>query len=327
MDEKNELSTAVDAPKTAENAFPASPLPEEAEEAEKAPGGPKNQWVELLEMIKFEHTLFALPFAFLGAMTAVPFWPGWAKLGWILLAMVGARTAAMLFNRLIDEDIDKANPRTSQRALPAGRVKRDSAILLMGASITAFGFAAGMLGPLPWKLSPLAMLAVLGYSLCKRFTSLSHLALGLALSIAPVGAWIAVAGRIDEPVLSLAAGVLFWTAGFDILYALQDQSFDKARGLYSLPVRFGNRGAVRISRLFHALALFFWADFNLKIGVSLFPWLSWLAVATILVREQWLVRDGDTDRMDHVFFTLNSMVGVVFFLGHLVEYLMTLGWA
>jgi len=278
----------------------------------------------LLDMIKFEHTIFALPFAFIGAMAACPIWPGWAKPGWILLAMVGARTAAMTFNRLIDADIDGQNPRTAGRAIPSGKVKLGSAIFLMGFSIVIFGFAAGMLGPLTWKLAPIALAVILGYSLCKRFTAFSHLVLGLALSIAPIGAWIAISGSIDQVVFSLAGGVLFWTAGFDILYALQDKEFDISKGLHSIPATFGITGAIRISRIFHILALLLWADFNLKLGVHLFPWLGLLVVAIILAREQWIIRKGKLEKLDHAFFTLNSLIGIAFFLGYLAEYLLFL---
>lgn len=276
-------------------------------------------------MIRVEHTVFALPFAFLGAMAASPALPPWPTLGWILAAMVGARTAAMTFNRLVDADVDAANPRTATRALPAGRVSQAAAWALLGSSILLFGFAAGMLGPLPRRLAPLALAVILGYSLCKRFTSLSHLVLGLALAGAPLGAWIAVSGRVEAAAWPLAAGVLAWTAGFDILYALQDQDFDRAKGLHSIPARMGTPAALWLSRLLHGAALFLWADFNLKQGAHLFPWLGWAAVAAILLREQWVMRRGSLERLDHAFFTLNSLVGAVFFLGHLVEWLLRQG--
>lgn len=270
-------------------------------------------------MIKFEHTVFALPFAFLGALGAAQGWPGWEKALWILAAMVGARTAAMTFNRLVDADIDALNPRTATRALPAGRVGQAAAWTLLGAATLLFGFAAGRLGPLPWKLAPLALAVILGYSICKRFTSWSHLVLGLALAGAPLGAWIAVAGRFEVPALLLGLGVLAWTAGFDIIYALQDEDFDRRSGLHSIPARLGSAGALWLSRLFHAGALAAWAAYNLGQGALLFPWLGWTAVAAILGREQWIVRDGDLSRVDVAFFTLNSQVGLIFFAGHLAE--------
>ncbi len=281
-----------------------------------------NNLQELLDMIKFEHTVFALPFAFLGALSASPVLPGWRTLGWVLAAMVGARTAAMTFNRLVDADLDGENPRTRSRALPAGRVSRAGALLLLGASIVLFGFSAGMLGPLPWELAPLALLIILGYSLCKRFTSLSHAVLGLALAGAPLGGWIAAAGRVDPPAWFLALGVLTWTAGFDMLYALQDEDFDRARGLRSIPARLGRTRTLWLSRAFHLGALASWATFNALLGCHLFPWLAWLGVAVILFREHWVLRGGNLDRIDHAFFTLNSLVGLVFFLGHLAEWLL-----
>ena len=219
---------------------------------------------ELLDMIKFEHTVFALPFALLGALGAVRGLPPLPKVFWILLAMVGARTAAMTFNRLVDEDIDGENPRTRDRALPAGRVGRRGAMALLGAAIVLFGFAAGRLGSLPWKLAPVALVIVLGYSLCKRFTALSHVVLGLSLAGAPLGAWIAVNGRVDPPVLWLGLGVLAWTAGFDILYSLQDLDFDKARQLHSIPSRLGVPAALWLSRAAHLVALASLALYNLR---------------------------------------------------------------
>lgn len=276
---------------------------------------------ELLDMIKFEHTVFALPFAFLGALGAAQgTLPSLRTVLWILAAMVGARTAAMTFNRLVDADVDAENPRTADRALPAGRVSKVGATTLLGAGIVLFGLAAGALGPLTWALSPLALVIILGYSLCKRFTSWAHVVLGLSLSGAPLGAWIAVSGRIEPPALWLSGGVLAWTAGFDILYALQDQGYDRSKGLHSVPARLGTAGSLALSRALHVLALGAWAMFNLHMGSHLIAWAGWVAVAAMLAREQWLVRGGDLSRIDQAFFTLNSFVGIVFFLGHALEW-------
>lgn len=275
-------------------------------------------------MIKFEHTVFALPFAFLGALAGAQGIPPWEKVTWILLAMVGARTAAMTFNRLADEDIDAENPRTRQRALPAGRVSRVGAYALLGAAIVLFGVAAGRLGPLCWKLAPLALVIILGYSICKRFTPYAHLVLGLSLAGAPLGAWIAVTGTVDPPAWMLALGVLTWTAGFDILYSLQDQEYDRGVGLHSIPVALGTTGALMVSRFLHFTALMAWGRFNLMVGAHALPWLGWLVVAGILVREQWLVRDGRLDRIDEAFFTLNSLIGMIFFTGHLADWLLAI---
>ena len=279
-----------------------------------------SQLRELFDMIKFEHTVFALPFAFLGALAAAQGIPPLRTVLWILAAMVGARTAAMTFNRLVDEELDGENPRTADRALPTGRVNRRAAWALLGAACALLGFAAGMLGPLPWKLAPVALVIVLGYSFCKRFTAWSHVVLGLSLAGAPLGAWIAVAGTVDSPAWSLALGVLAWTAGFDILYALQDTEFDRSKGLFSAPSRLGVERSLVLSRVLHALALTAWADFNLRQEAHLLPWLAWLAIAAILAREHWVVRGGRLDRIDHAFFTLNSLVGLIFFLGHFGEW-------
>ena len=279
-----------------------------------------NQSKELLDMIKFEHTVFALPFALLGALGAAQGLPPLRTALWILAAMVGARTAAMTFNRLVDMDVDAENPRTAGRALPAGRVSKAGAMALLGAGIVLFGVAAGALGPLTWVLSPLALVILLGYSLCKRYTAWAHVVLGLSLSGAPLGAWIAVAGRIDTPALWLSGGVLAWTAGFDILYALQDEGFDRSRGLHSIPSRLGTGPALLLSRALHLLALLCWGIFNHQMGGHLLPWAAWDAVAVMLGREQWLVRDGDLSRIDQAFFTLNSLIGLVFFTGHAMEW-------
>ncbi|HJW43549.1 MAG TPA: UbiA-like polyprenyltransferase [Geothrix sp.] len=275
---------------------------------------------ELLDMIKFEHTVFALPFALLGALAAAQGLPPLRTSLWILAAMVGARTAAMTFNRLVDVDVDAENPRTANRALPAGRVSRAGAMVLLGGGIVLFGVAAGALGPLTWALSPLALAIILGYSLCKRFTAWAHVVLGLSLSGAPLGAWIAVAGRIEAPALWLSAGVLAWTAGFDILYSLQDEAFDRKRGLHSIPSRIGTGGALFLSRVFHLVAILCWAAFNHLMGAHLLPWAAWALVVAMLAREQWLVRGGDLSRIDQAFFTLNSLIGLVFFMGHALEW-------
>ncbi|BDU77562.1 4-hydroxybenzoate octaprenyltransferase [Mesoterricola sediminis] len=272
-------------------------------------------------MIKFEHTVFALPFALLGGLASYRGAPPLEKVLWILAAMVGARTAAMTFNRLADEDLDGANPRTASRALPAGRVTRAGAYALLGVSILLLCVAAGRLGPLPWKLTPLALVIILGYSFCKRFTALSHVVLGLSLAGAPLGAWIAVNGFLQAPAWYLALGVLTWTAGFDILYALQDQDYDVSRGLHSIPSRLGTARSLLLSRAFHLAAVIAWAGFNLAVEAHVLPWLGWALVTAILLREQWVVRGGNLSRIDHAFFTLNSLVGLVFFAGHAAEWL------
>jgi 4-hydroxybenzoate polyprenyltransferase len=276
---------------------------------------------ELLDMIKFEHTIFALPFAFIGALAATRGPIPWDKYLWVLAAMVGARTLAMTFNRVADIDLDAENPRTSTRALPAGRLKPFAAWMMAGAAATLFGLAAKKLGPLPAKLAPCAFAVLLGYSITKRFTALTHAILGLALGIAPVGAWIAIAGKIEAPALWLSAGVIAWTAGFDIIYSLQDFEFDKKRGLHSVPAALGVPAALMASRCCHALAAFSWAIFLLMMRATLWAWLSFFVAAAILLREQWVMRGGDLKRLDYAFFSLNSFVGPTLFFGYLLHWL------
>jgi 4-hydroxybenzoate polyprenyltransferase len=270
-------------------------------------------------MIKFEHSVFALPFALTGALLA---WresgfqvegAGW-KLLWIVVAMAGARSAAMTFNRILDAEIDGRNPRTHLRHLPAGLLPRGFAwaFLLIASSI--FLLAAGALNPLCLKLAPLALGIVFFYSFTKRFTSMSHLVLGFALGIAPAAAWIAVTGSLDGRILWLTAAVTFWTAGFDIIYACQDYEFDRREGLFSLPSRFGIAGALWIARLLHAAML-------LCLGVLLRSFdLGWLslagtfAVAMLLVWEHSLVKPHDLSRVDAAFFNVNGYIGVLFFV-------------
>ena len=207
-------------------------------------------------------------------------------------------------------------------ALRQGVLRRNLGPILQFRYLQFYGTYRGYQekGPLTWKLTPLALLVILGYSLCKRFTALSHGVLGLALAGAPLGAWIAVNGRLDPPAWWLALGVLAWTAGFDILYALQDLAFDRERGLHSVPSRLGVPAALWISRAAHLVALLAWAGFNLGMEAHLFPWLAWAVVAGILAREQWVVRGGRLERIDHAFFTLNSRVGLIFFMGYLTEW-------
>ncbi|MDR1841461.1 MAG: putative 4-hydroxybenzoate polyprenyltransferase [Holophagales bacterium] len=276
---------------------------------------------ELLDMIKFEHTVFALPFAFIATLAATEGRTPWRSYFWVLMAMVGARTLAMTFNRVADADLDSENPRTLNRALPAGRVKLWMAWVMIGLSAGLFGFAAVTLGPLTAELAPYAFAVLLGYSVAKRFTAWSHAILGLALSCAPLGAWAAIAGKIETPAFWLSLGVLTWTTGFDILYALQDREFDIKKGLHSIPVELGVHQALIISRACHLLAAAAWAMFLAEMRATLLPWVSLAIVAGILFREQWVVRNGNLDRLDHAFFTLNSLVGPILFLGFFAHWI------
>jgi 4-hydroxybenzoate polyprenyltransferase len=263
-----------------------------------------------LEMIKFSHTLFALPFALLSAVLAAGGWPSGATLVKILLAMVGARSAAMAHNRLADRRLDAENPRTASRALPSGALSPAFVRIFLAASIAVFFAAAASLNRLTLLLSPVALGVLLLYAYTKRFTVLSHLFLGLCLGIAPVGAWIAVRGEIALLPVLLGLAVLFWTAGFDIIYSLQDEAHDRLAGLHSIPARFGARRALWISALLHALMA------GLLLAVWRLSGGGWLFLAGVgatvaaLVYQHAIVRPGDLSRVDAAFFTANGFVSV-----------------
>jgi len=263
------------------------------------------------ELIRFSHTVFALPFALISALAAAGGWPAWPVLGWILVAMVGARTAAMAFNRLADHAIDAANPRTAGRPLPAGRLTRGFAWALVAAGSAALLGAAWRLNPLCLALSPLALAWVLGYSYSKRFTALSHLWLGVGLGIAPVGAWLAVRGAFALPPVVLAVAVTCWVAGFDVLYSLQDEAFDRARGLHSLPARLGAARAITAARVLHAGAAAAFALFAAVLPGGWGLWAGVVAAAILLVWQHSLVAPGRLDRLDTAFFTANGALSLL----------------
>lgn len=268
----------------------------------------------VLEMIKFEHTLFALPFAFLGMMLAAGGWPSWWTVLWIVVAMVGARSAAMGFNRLVDREIDAANPRTSKRALPAGLVSPLWVTLFIVVSSGLLILAAWRLNPLALYLSPVALGILFLYSYTKRFTWGSHLFLGLALAGAPLGAWIAVRGDLTATPVLLAVCVLLWVAGFDVLYALQDVDFDRGRGLFSIPARFGVVGSLGISAAFHAVMLGVLALLpSLYPGLGAGFWTGWTGCLLLLAWQHWVVRPRDLSRLNAAFFTANGILSVWLF--------------
>jgi len=270
--------------------------------------------VATLSMIRFAHTVFALPFALLAAVLAAGGVPPFATLFWILVAMVGARSAAMSFNRIADREVDARNPRTASRELPSGVLTVRFAALFCVASAALFVLAAAQLNRLCLYLSPVALAVVLGYSMTKRFTALSHLVLGLSLAIAPVGAWIAVTGAFALLPVVLALAVVFWVAGFDVVYSLQDEAFDREQGLKSLPARLGNRRALLASALFHAAALaILFGAFVLARGGALFG-LGVVLAGAFLVRQHAIVKPGDLSRVDAAFFTANGWLSIVFFL-------------
>lgn len=274
-----------------------------------------NKLKTTLEMIKFEHTLFALPFAFLGAILAAEGMPTWSQLLWITVAMVGARSAAMTFNRIADRDIDARNPRTANRELPSGKLSVVFAWAFLGISVAVFVLAAYMLNWLTLVLSPVALLIVLGYSYAKRFTAFAHFFLGIALAIAPSAAWIAVRGSLDSevPVL-LSLFVMMWTAGFDVLYACQDQEFDRKAGLRSIPARFGIANSLWIARLFHVQAFAVLTLLYLISGLGWPALVGVVAVGALLAFQHTLVRANDLSRLNAAFFTTNAFVSVILLL-------------
>ena len=266
-----------------------------------------------LEMIKWEHSIFALPFALCGAMLAAGGVPTAHQLGWIIVAMVSARSAAMAFNRVADAAIDAANPRTRTRALPAGALTSAFVATFVAVSCAIFVLAASQLNRLALILSPLALGVVLLYSYTKRFTRWSHLILGFALGIAPAAAWIAVRGSLDPRILLLTAAVTFWVGGFDVLYACQDYEFDRQSGLHSIPRYLGIRGALAVARLFHLLMMLLLIALIVAFSLGKLAVAGLIAVALLLAYEHSLVHPNDLSKLNAAFFTMNGVISVVFF--------------
>lgn len=271
-------------------------------------------------LIRFSHTIFALPFALASLALAWSSHPVTVRsFFWILIAMVGARSAAMAFNRLVDRKFDALNPRTQEWELPRGSVKVREAVILTLISSAVFVYAAYRLNFICFVLSPVALAVIFFYSLTKRFTWTSHLFLGLALSLAPMGAWLAVSGsaidlsELATPVF-LGLAVLFWLAGFDIIYSLQDHEFDRQYGLHSIPVRFGIIRALQLSSFFHLCTLIFLALVGVTAGMGLIYWLGWLAVSVILFWEHRIVRPHDLSRINRAFFDFNAYVSIGYLL-------------
>jgi len=265
-----------------------------------------------LEMIKWEHSIFALPFALTSVLLAANGLPAWRTVGWVLVAMVSARSCAMAFNRWADAELDAANPRTSSRAIPAGLLSKQ---FVLGFTIVAgliFVGAAASLNRLTFYLSPVALIVLLGYSYMKRLTRWSHLVLGLALGLAPTAAWIAVRGSLDPRILVLTAAVTLWVGGFDVLYACQDFEHDRAAGLHSLPQAMGITAAFAAARLMHLamLGLLIW--FGLLFHFNLAGWIGIAAVASLLAYEHSIVSPRDLRRLNAAFFTMNGVIAMVF---------------
>lgn len=267
-----------------------------------------------LEMIKWEHSIFALPFALCGAFLAASGLPRMHQLLWIVVAMVAARSAAMAFNRLADASIDAANPRTRTRALPAGHLSPAFVVTFVLISCAIFILAASQLNRLTLWLSPVALAILLLYSYTKRFTRWSHLVLGFALGIAPAAAWIAIRGSLDPRILLLTGAVTLWVAGFDVLYACQDFDFDRSSGLYSVPCHFGIRTALSVARAFHAGMLLLLMAMIPAFGLGKLTLIGIFAVGVLLAYEHSLVKTDDLSRLNAAFFTMNGVISVVFLI-------------
>lgn len=280
-----------------------------------------------LEMIKFPHTLFALPFAFTGAVLAARGLPSLYQGFWIAMAMVGARTAAMGLNRLIDAEIDARNPRTSSRAIPAGLLGKGTVAACVIVAVALMLFAAFRLNWLCLYLAPIALFFLVSYSYCKRFTSLAHLVLGLCLGAAPVGGWIAIKGVMEFPAVLLGLAVLFWSAGFDILYALQDLEFDRTSGLHSIPVRLGVRGSLVAARLCHLAMVALLASLYFILHLGVFYLAGLFVTAAMLFHEHRLLRDGDLSKLDLAFFNMNGYISLTVFSFTLADVLVCGGIA
>ena len=262
-------------------------------------------------MVKIEHTIFALPFAFLGAFLAVRGLPNLRQIGWIVLAMIGARSAAMAFNRLIDLPFDARNPRTANRALPRKQLSKGFVILFIAISSAVLVFAAAMLNPLSLKLSPLALGIIFFYSFTKRITWFAHMFLGISLACAPIGAWIALKGTLSAAPLVLGLAVALWVAGFDIIYACQDVEFDRKESLFSVPKRFGIRAALWISVILHLIMLGILACLFVQEGIGYIGFSGLILVGLLLAYEHSLVRPKDLSRANTAFFTINGWISIL----------------
>jgi len=281
-----------------------------------------NKFTSLLEMIKFSHTVFAFPFALIGVVLAsmangAP--PTLGQIWWICLAMVGARSGAMGLNRIIDARIDAENPRTAERHIPAGKVSLREAWLLVGGSFALLLLAAWMLNPLCFYLSPIVLFFLGLYSFAKRFTSLAHVILGICLSAAPIGAYIALRGEVSWSVVLVGIAVLLWVAGFDIFYALQDLDFDRSKGLHSIPVKLGEARAIYLVRLFHVAMVVCLLLAMLGTGLGWVYFAGVVVVAGMLFYEHTLVKPGDLSKLDAAFFTMNGYISVTLFAFTLLD--------
>jgi 4-hydroxybenzoate polyprenyltransferase len=273
-----------------------------------------------LRMIKFSHSIFALPFAFTSALIAASGIPAPRQIFWIVVAMAGARSGAMGLNRLIDRKIDAANPRTAGRELPRGVIGVGETVIFVAVSFAFMIYASYMLNPLCLMLSPIAIAVLFLYSFTKRFTWASHFVLGLAISASPLGAWMAVKGTFNAEIIPLAAAVIFWLAGFDVLYALQDLEFDRSYGLYSIPRRFGIRKSLYLARTFHGISYLLLVLNGLLFGLGWAYWTGMLIVAALFVYEHSLIKERDLSRLDMAFFNMNGYISMTIFIFTLIGF-------
>jgi 4-hydroxybenzoate polyprenyltransferase len=266
---------------------------------------------EYTELVKFEHSIFALPFALTGMLLATPsHWPAPLTYLWVLLAMIGGRTAAMALNRIIDRDIDRLNPRTKDRAIPAGRIKVSHAIILTVGSLLLMVLAVLQLPVICIYLLPVAILVIIGYSYTKRFTIASHFVLGFVLGSAATGGWLAVSGKLTIPAVLLGLAVILWTAGFDIIYSTQDMTFDAEQNLHSLPAKIGLGPALMVSRLCHLLAVVLLAAIAIFVPLGLFYWLAVFFTGALLFYEHSLISARDLSKVNVAFFNINGFVSI-----------------
>lgn len=272
-----------------------------------------------LEMIKFEHTIFALPFAYIGAFLGAQGLPTLYDFFWITLAMVGARTAAMSLNRLLDRHIDAENPRTAGRAIPAGLISVKEVWVYTILSFALLIISSLMLNMLAVKLMPIAVFFLVIYSYMKRISWTCHLVLGIAIGLAPMGSWVAVTGTLELPAFLMGLAVATWVAGFDVVYACQDYKYDKEKGLHSIPSRFGIPSALIIAKVLHILAVIFLASVGLSLNMGLFYWVGVLIAALILVYEHRIVNPRDLSKINIAFFNMNGILSVIVFVFTLLD--------
>jgi 4-hydroxybenzoate polyprenyltransferase len=267
----------------------------------------------LASLVRIEHTVFALPFAYVGAFLAVLGWPGFAEVAWVTVAMVGARTLAMALNRLVDAELDARNPRTATRELPSGALTRGQVVALCASSLALFLLAISQLDPAVRYLWPIPVAMFVAYPYLKRFTWLCHVWLGGCLALAPIGAWLAVSGTAPWEAWAVGGAVLLWVAGFDLFYSLFDLEHDRRERLHSWAVRFGERGVFRAARVFHAGAVVLLAAAGAGLDLGVLYWLGVVSTAGLLAYEHSIVHPGDLRRLDAAFFTLNGIISAVFF--------------